>query len=134
VFGIQQTILKQREFLPPWQPLISTYDLLPALPGSPSNVRVSDIMARSVRLRWSYSGPEDPNKHYFVIQYKPKFSNQAFSEISGIVTKDYAVRDLSPYTEYELYVIAVNNVGRGAPSAPVVVTTGETGTVFISGS
>lgn len=39
----------------------------------------------------------------------------------------YSVRNLSPYTEYELFVIAVNNIGRGPPSAPAVVTTGETG-------
>lgn len=39
----------------------------------------------------------------------------------------YTVRDLSPYTEYEFYVIAVNGIGRGSPSTPVVATTGETG-------
>lgn len=39
----------------------------------------------------------------------------------------YSVRNLSPYTEYEMFVIAVNNIGRGPPSAPVTVTTGETG-------
>lgn len=26
-----------------------------------------------------------------------------------------------------MYVIAVNNIGRGPPSAPAVITTGETG-------
>jgi netrin-G3 ligand len=39
----------------------------------------------------------------------------------------YTVRNLSPYTEYELFVIAVNNIGRGPPSTPAIVTTGETG-------
>lgn len=87
-------------------------------------------MATSVRLSWSYAGPED--LLYFVIQYKPKFANQAFSEISGIITMYYTVRSLSPYTEYEFYVIAVNNIGRGASSAPVVVTTGESSNVFYS--
>lgn len=38
----------------------------------------------------------------------------------------YVVRALSPYTEYEFYVIAVNNIGRGPPSAPATCTTGET--------
>lgn len=32
----------------------------------------------------------------------------------------------TPYTEYEFFVIAVNAIGRGSPSAPVYVTTGET--------
>lgn len=52
---------------------------------------------------------------------------QAFSEISGIITMFYVVRTLSPYTEYEFYVIAVNNIGRGPPSSPATCTTGETG-------
>lgn len=56
------------------------------------------------------------------------FSLQAFSEISGISTMFYGVRPLSPYTEYEFYVVAVNNFGRGPPSEPVTCTTGETGT------
>lgn len=55
---------------------------------------------------------------------------QAFSEISGIITMFYVVRALSPYTEYEFYVIAVNNIGRGPPSVPATTTTGETGKNF----
>ncbi|XP_064213194.1 tyrosine-protein phosphatase Lar isoform X6 [Tribolium castaneum] len=95
-----------------------------SLPGPPINVRASEITATSVRLTWSYNGPED--LQYYVIQFKPKYANQAFSEISGIITMYYTIRSLSPYTEYEMYVIAVNNIGRGPPSAPEFVTTGET--------
>lgn len=98
-----------------------------ALPGPPTNVNVSEITATSVRLTWSYNGAEE--LQYYVIQFKPKYANQAYSEISGIITMYYAVRNLSPYTEYEMFVIAVNNIGRGPPSAPVTVTTGETGNV-----
>ncbi|XP_025161579.1 tyrosine-protein phosphatase Lar isoform X7 [Harpegnathos saltator] len=95
-----------------------------SLPGPPENVQVSDITATSVKLSWSYKGPDE--LQYYVIQHKPKHVNQAFAEISGITTMYYHVRSLSPYTEYELYVIAVNSIGRGPPSAPVIVTTGET--------
>jgi len=98
--------------------------LFTALPGPPENVQVSDITATSVKLSWSYKGPDE--LQYYVIQHKPKHVNQAFAEISGITTMYYHVRSLSPYTEYELYVIAVNSIGRGPPSAPVIVTTGET--------
>ncbi|KAM3960723.1 tyrosine-protein phosphatase Lar-like [Aphomia sociella] len=94
------------------------------LPGPPSEVKASEITATTVRLAWSYSGLEEPQ--YYVIQYKPKQANQAFSEISGVITQYYAVTNLSPYTEYEMYVMAVNNIGRGPPSAPAVITTGET--------
>ncbi|XP_011267774.1 tyrosine-protein phosphatase Lar isoform X7 [Camponotus floridanus] len=95
-----------------------------SLPGPPENVQASDITATSVKLSWSYKRPDD--LQYYVIQHKPKHVNQAFAEISGITTMYYHVRSLSPYTEYELYVIAVNSIGRGPPSAPVIVTTGET--------
>ncbi|KAL2724430.1 tyrosine-protein phosphatase Lar isoform X1 [Vespula squamosa] len=95
-----------------------------ALPGPPENIQVSDITATSVKLSWSYKGPDE--LQYYVIQHKPKQANQPFTEISGITTMYYHVRGLSPYTEYELYVIAVNHIGRGPPSAPVTVTTGET--------
>ncbi|UYV73146.1 PTPRD [Cordylochernes scorpioides] len=96
-----------------------------ALPRSPTNVRISDVTATSIRLSWSYDiGSE--NILYYVIQYKPKQANQEYSEISGITTTYYTVRDLSPYTEYEFYVIAMNTIGRGSPSTPIVVTTGET--------
>ncbi|XP_023163376.2 tyrosine-protein phosphatase Lar isoform X4 [Drosophila hydei] len=95
-----------------------------SLPTAPTDVQISEVTATSVRLEWSYKGPED--LQYYVIQYKPKNANQAFSEISGIITMYYVVRALSPYTEYEFYVIAVNNIGRGPPSAPATCTTGET--------
>uniref|UniRef100_T1JIN9 protein-tyrosine-phosphatase n=1 Tax=Strigamia maritima TaxID=126957 RepID=T1JIN9_STRMM len=96
-----------------------------ALPRPPTNLRLSEVTATSVRLTWSYDiGAESIN--YYVVQYKPKLSNQEFSEISGITTMHYTVSDLSAYTEYEFYVIAVNSIGRGTPSTPAVVTTGET--------
>jgi Fibronectin type III domain len=49
-------------------------DCVLALPGPPSNVRASEITATSVRLTWSFNGPEDPQ--YYVIQFKPKYANQ----------------------------------------------------------
>ncbi|XP_044270213.1 tyrosine-protein phosphatase Lar isoform X1 [Tribolium madens] len=103
-----------------------------SLPGPLINVRASEITATSVRLTWSYNGPED--LQYYVIQFKPKYANQAFSEISGIITMYYTIRSLSPYTEYEMYVIAVNNIGRGPPSAPEFVTTGETAETSFGGA
>ncbi|GIX90945.1 hypothetical protein CDAR_177492 [Caerostris darwini] len=96
-----------------------------ALPRPPTRVQISDITASSVRISWSYDiGSE--NIIYYVIQYKPRMANQDYSELSGINSLFYTVRDLTPYTEYEFYVIAVNAIGRGSPSLPAVVTTGET--------
>ncbi|KAK6630706.1 hypothetical protein RUM44_002875 [Polyplax serrata] len=100
-----------------------------SLPSAPTNLQVSDVTATSAQLSWSYTGPEEIQ--YYVIQCKPKHANQDFSEISGVITSYYAVRSLSPYTEYEMSVIAVNNIGRGPPSQSVVVTTGETADLAI---
>lgn len=48
--------------------------LQPALPTAPTDVIISEVAATSVRLEWSYKGPED--LQYYVIQYKPKNANQ----------------------------------------------------------
>ncbi len=61
------------------------------------------------------------------LQYKPKLATWDYKEISGAITTYYDIRGLTPYTEYEFVVLAVNNVGRGEKSNPVVATTGETG-------
>ncbi|XP_058805805.1 tyrosine-protein phosphatase Lar isoform X2 [Phymastichus coffea] len=95
-----------------------------SLPLAPEKVQVSEITATSVKLSWSYKAPDQ--LAYYVIQHKPKHANQAYAEISGITTMYYQVRNLSPYTEYEFFVSAVNEIGRGPHSAPVLVTTGET--------
>lgn len=68
---------------------------------------------------------------FFVIQYKPKYANQAYSEISGVISMYYTVRNLSPYTEYEFFILATNALGRGPPSAPIIVPTGETGMILL---
>ena len=101
-----------------------------ALPGPPTNLRVSDVSPTSVKLTWNYPRGRDGvprDVQYFVIQYKPKLASWDYKEISGAITTFYDIRGLSPYTEYEFVVLAKNNVGRGPKSEPVVVTTGETG-------
>ncbi|XP_064477479.1 tyrosine-protein phosphatase Lar-like isoform X1 [Ornithodoros turicata] len=99
--------------------------IVQALPKPPTNLIVSDITATSVRLSWSYEQGAD-NIRYYVIRYKPRTVHREYSELSGITTTFYSVRDLSAYTEYEFYVTAVNDLGRGSPSVPATVTTGET--------
>lgn len=44
------------------------------MPTAPTDVQISEVTATSVRLEWSYKGPED--LQYYVIQYKPKNANQ----------------------------------------------------------
>ena len=89
-------------------------------------MRISDVGPSSVRLSWSYAGSAS-EVQYYVIQYKPKLASWDYKEISGAITTFYDIRGLTPYTEYEFVVLAVNNVGRGEKSQAVVATTGETG-------
>ncbi|XP_037790412.1 tyrosine-protein phosphatase Lar-like [Penaeus monodon] len=96
-----------------------------ALPRPPDQVMISDVMATSVRITWDYDvSPGDIS--YYVIQYKPHHAERDYHEISGLVTKFYNVIGLTPFTVYEFQVLAVNKIGRGPPSKPVTVSTGET--------
>lgn len=45
-----------------------------ALPIAPTDLRISEVTATTVRLEWSYKGPED--LQYYVLQHKPKNANQ----------------------------------------------------------
>lgn len=107
---------------------INTTVKVQSLPKPPSRVRVSDVTATSVRLTWSYEPETDTPEDitYYVIQYKPKFSNQDFSEISGVLNQEHMIGSLSPYTDYEFSIVAFNKVGRGRASEAVEATTGET--------
>ena len=110
---------------------VQTQALHKALPRPPTNVRTSEVTPTSVKLAWSYDiGSE--NIIYFVLQYKQKNSKQELTEVSGVTSYFYMVGGLAPYTEYEFYVIAVNGIGRGAPSSPIYVTTGENSEYILS--
>lgn len=45
-----------------------------ALPIAPTDLRISEVTATTVRLEWSYKGTED--LQYYVLQHKPKNANQ----------------------------------------------------------
>ncbi|XKL63768.1 hypothetical protein PGB90_006132 [Kerria lacca] len=100
-----------------------------SLPLPPTDLKITEVTATSVRLSWMHTTPSEIL--YYVIHYKPRHTNQPYVEISGIITLYYTVRNLSPYTEYEFYVMGMNNLGRGPPSPSAVVITGETGMMHI---
>ena len=104
----------------------NTWIKVQSLPRSPDDVRVSKVSSTSVRLSWIYPG-SPTEVQYYVIQYKPKLASWDYKEISGIITTFYDIGGLSQFTEYELVVLAVNNIGRGPKSLPVLATTGESG-------
>lgn len=84
---------------------------------------MTETTATSVTLTWD-SGNSDPIS-YYVIQYKPKSLEGQFQEVDGVATTRYSIGGLSPFSEYEFQVIAVNNIGRGPPSELVEARTGE---------
>ncbi|XP_036409559.1 receptor-type tyrosine-protein phosphatase F isoform X4 [Megalops cyprinoides] len=94
-----------------------------ALPKPPASLTVTETTATSVTLTWDSGNPEPVS--YYVIQYKAKTSENGFQEVDGVATTRYSIGGLSPYSEYEFRVMAVNNIGRGPPSDSVEARTGE---------
>ncbi|XP_073491467.1 receptor-type tyrosine-protein phosphatase delta isoform X25 [Aquarana catesbeiana] len=94
-----------------------------ALPRPPGTPVVTESTATSITLTWDSGNPEPVT--YYIIQHKPKNSEELYKEIDGVATTRYSVAGLSPYSEYEFRVVAVNNIGRGPPSEPVLTRTSE---------
>ncbi|XP_043991417.1 receptor-type tyrosine-protein phosphatase F-like isoform X15 [Gambusia affinis] len=94
-----------------------------ALPKPPTSLTVTETTATSVTLTWDSGNPEPVS--YYMIQYRAKLSDNGFQEVEGVATTRYSIGGLSPYSEYEFRVMAINNIGRGPPSDPVETRTGE---------
>ncbi|KAM9385240.1 receptor-type tyrosine-protein phosphatase F-like [Pholidichthys leucotaenia] len=94
-----------------------------ALPKPPTSLIVTETTATSVTLTWD-SGNSEPVS-YYVIQYRAKASDNDFQEMDGVATTRYSIGGLSPFSEYEFRIMAVNNVGRGPPGGTVETRTGE---------
>ncbi|KAM3619127.1 uncharacterized protein V6R79_003378 [Siganus canaliculatus] len=94
-----------------------------ALPKQPTSLIVTETTATSVTLTWD-SGNSEPVS-YYIIQYHAKVSDNGFQEVDGVATTRYIIGGLSPFSEYEFRVMAVNSVGRGPPSGAVHTRTSE---------
>uniref|UniRef100_A0A671NW84 Receptor-type tyrosine-protein phosphatase S n=1 Tax=Sinocyclocheilus anshuiensis TaxID=1608454 RepID=A0A671NW84_9TELE len=94
-----------------------------ALPKPPGVLQVTERTATSITLTWDSGNPEPVS--YYIIQHKPKNSEDSFKEIDGVATTRYSVGGLSPYSDYQFRVVAVNNIGRGPPSEAIESKTAE---------
>ncbi|XP_056318522.1 receptor-type tyrosine-protein phosphatase delta-like isoform X26 [Danio aesculapii] len=94
-----------------------------ALPKPPGVPQVTERTATSITLTWDSGNPEPVS--YYIIQHKPKSSEDSFKEIDGVATTRYSVGGLSPYSDYQFRVVAVNNIGRGPPSEDIEAKTAE---------
>ncbi|XP_066576471.1 receptor-type tyrosine-protein phosphatase delta isoform X9 [Amia ocellicauda] len=94
-----------------------------ALPKPPGTPVVTERTATSITLTWDSGNPEPVS--YYIIQHKSKFTEDTYKEIDGVATTRYSVGGLSPYSDYEFKVVAVNNIGRGPPSDGIEAKTAE---------
>ncbi|XP_042368060.1 receptor-type tyrosine-protein phosphatase S-like isoform X8 [Plectropomus leopardus] len=94
-----------------------------ALPKAPGIPVVTERTATSITLTWDSGNPEPVS--YYIIQHKSKYSDDLYKEIDGVATTRYSVGGLSPYSDYEFRVVAVNNIGRGPPSESIEAKTAE---------
>ncbi|XP_023822078.1 receptor-type tyrosine-protein phosphatase delta isoform X21 [Oryzias latipes] len=94
-----------------------------ALPKAPGIPVVTERTATSITLTWDSGNPEPVT--YYIIQHKSKYSDDLYKEINGVATTRYSVGGLSPYSDYEFRVVAVNNIGRGPPSESIEAKTAE---------
>ncbi|XP_031706777.1 receptor-type tyrosine-protein phosphatase delta isoform X26 [Anarrhichthys ocellatus] len=94
-----------------------------ALPKAPGIPVVTERTATSITLTWDSGNPEPVS--YYIIQHKSKYSEDSYKEIDGVATTRYSVGGLSPYSDYEFRVVAVNNIGRGPPSDSIEAKTAE---------
>lgn len=96
---------------------------LPALPKPPGTPVVTETTATSITITWDSGNPE-PVLHYN-IQYRAKTPDSKFDVMELITTTRYSIGGLSPNTEYEIRVSAINTIGQGPASEPVEARTGE---------
>uniref|UniRef100_A0A1A8G6R4 Receptor-type tyrosine-protein phosphatase S n=1 Tax=Nothobranchius korthausae TaxID=1143690 RepID=A0A1A8G6R4_9TELE len=94
-----------------------------ALPKAPGIPIVTERTATSITLTWDSGNPEPVS--YYIIQHKSKYSDDLYKEIDGVATTRYSVGGLSPYSDYEFRVVAVNNIGRGPSSESIEAKTAE---------
>ncbi|XP_031415689.1 protein tyrosine phosphatase receptor type Db isoform X7 [Clupea harengus] len=97
-----------------------TVKSLPKAAGTPL---VTERTATSITLTWDSGNPEAVA--YYLILYRPKSSEDPFKEIDGVATTRYSVGGLSPYSDYQFKVLAVNNIGRGPPGQTIEARTAE---------
>ncbi|XP_051554789.1 receptor-type tyrosine-protein phosphatase delta-like isoform X30 [Myxocyprinus asiaticus] len=97
--------------------------MVKALPKPPGVPQVTERTATSITLTWDSGNPEPVS--YYIIQHKPKNTEDTYKEIDGVATTRYSVGGLSPYSDYEFRVVAINNIGRGPPSEAIEAKTAE---------
>ncbi|XP_035702797.1 Down syndrome cell adhesion molecule-like protein Dscam2 isoform X2 [Folsomia candida] len=103
--------------------------LVKARPRPPKEPIVTEIGSRVIQLQlnWSLNSENDPVTH-FVLQYK-KSSEISWDtdQVSNITihspTTTAVLRSLNPVTNYEIRILAMNEIGQSLPTQPISVLT-----------
>ena len=105
------------------------FDFLPPEPeSSPQNVEVTDVTASEISLKWS--PPEKPNG--IIVAYEVLYKNIDTLFMKNTSTTSISLRDLKPYTLYNISVRSYTRFGHGNQlSSLVSVRTSETGKCFV---
>ncbi|KAI1305179.1 Down syndrome cell adhesion molecule -like protein [Halotydeus destructor] len=96
-------------------------------PDSPRNVRIVEILAKSVRVVWDkpYEGNSPLTKYIIVWKLRPDYWTSSFTSEISAATSEIFVTELLPLREYELKVSAINAVGQSKASDSNYFTTDE---------
>uniref|UniRef100_A0A8C5L089 Phosphatidylinositol phosphatase PTPRQ n=1 Tax=Jaculus jaculus TaxID=51337 RepID=A0A8C5L089_JACJA len=91
--------------------------------SSPQNIEVFNVSASEIRLKWS--PPEKPNG--IIVAYEVLYKNIDTVFIKNTSTTHILLRDLQPYTIYNISVRSYTKFGHGNVSSPLLsVRTSET--------
>ena len=95
--------------------------------SSPQDVEVSDVTASEISLKWS--PPEKPNG--IIVAYEVLYRNVNSLFMKNTSTTNIILRDLKPYSLYNVSVRSYTRFGHGDQLSSVLsVRTSETGKFF----
>lgn len=96
--------------------------------SSPQDVKVIDVTASEINLKWS--PPEKPNG--IIVAYEVLYKNRDTLFMKNTSTTSIILKDLKPYTLYNISVRSYTRFGHGNQlSSFLSVRTSETGKFFV---
>ena len=96
-------------------------------PTRPQHVNVSTINSTSLYVTWQRPQEENGIILHYVIYYRGVKSDTEFSIVATASERRKVIKNLKPYTNYSVQVVANTSFGYGNKSKEQVVSTDEAG-------
>ncbi|GAB1598522.1 tyrosine-protein phosphatase 99A-like isoform X2 [Argonauta hians] len=100
---------------------VSREVIIQAIPDPPGKPEITEVSSRWLKVSWP-SPVTDNNSPILRYQVHIKSSSQDWSEGDilsvGVIFNSTKIRDLRPYTKYQVKVFAENRIGPSRPSEP----------------